>query len=87
LKDCVWWGCQLVSYFESRIFFVEIKKKYKKKHRRYANEQEKRNVFRTKEIMEIKIKDQVIRKERRKGSKEEIKKWKALLISNTATCV
>jgi len=69
----------LVTYFESRIFFVEIKK-YKKKHRRHANEQEKRSVFRTKEMMEIEIKDQVIRKERRTGRKEEIKKRTALLL-------
>jgi hypothetical protein len=80
LKDCVWWGCQLVSDFESRFFLLKLKRKYKKKHRRHANEREKRNVFRTKEMMEIKMKDLVIRKERRKGNKEEIKKWKALLI-------
>ena len=77
----------LLTYFESRIFFVEIKKKYKENHRRYANEQEKRSVFRTKEMMEIVMKDQVIRKERRKERKKEIKKRTALLLSNTATCV
>jgi len=62
-------------------------KKYKKKNKRHANEQEKRNFFRTKEMMEIKMKEQVIRKERKKGSRKEIKKRTALLISNAATCV
>ena len=67
--------------------FLKLKKKYKKKNRRRANKQGKRSVFRTKEMTEIKMKDQVIRKERKKGRKEEIKKRTSLLLSNAATCI